>query len=89
MKESEMFRANKINEANKKKLEKRNRLINKNWVCSKCRVKLPKRGGGQWGQVWRFRYEHYLEENRDKEDPSSGYYCDPCTEAMEMGLDFE
>lgn len=66
----------------------RNKL-SKAWVCSKCGAKLPKRGGGQWGQVWRFRYEHYLERNREKGNPESGYYCDGCTEAIEMGLDFE
>lgn len=66
----------------------RNKL-SKNWVCSSCNRRLPKGGGGEFGQVWRFRYEHYSEHEKDKANPRSGYYCDACTGAIEMGLDPE
>lgn len=53
-----------------------NILLSKNWVCCECGEKLPKGGGGRFGYVWRYRYQNYLNENRGKENPRSGLYCD-------------
>jgi hypothetical protein len=29
-----------------------------------------------------------LRDNREKENPRSGLYCDPCADARESGLDY-
>jgi len=55
-----------------------------NWRCCKCGAKLPKGGKGQYGQVWRWRYQKFLRGDRKR----SGLYCDSCADAREAGLDY-
>jgi len=52
----------------------------KNWKCG-CGSKLPKRG-----TVWNWRYSKWVARGRPE---SSGYYCDPCADNREMGIDLE
>ena len=65
-----------------------NSVLSKNWVCCKCGADLPKGGRGRFGYVWRYRYQNYLKENRGKENPQSGLYCDSCCDVREAGLDY-
>lgn len=55
-----------------------------NWRCCKCGAKLPKGGKGQYGQVWRWRYQKFLRGDRKR----SGLYCDSCADARESGMDY-
>ncbi len=53
---------------------------NKGWRCGRCGSRLPRTGF-----VWKSRYRKW--KSRDKE--YSGYYCDPCADARESGMDME
>ena len=48
------------------------------WKCS-CGVRLPKKG-----TIWSWRYRKWLAKGRPI---NSGYYCDPCADAREQGID--
>lgn len=62
--------------------------LTNNWRCCKCGARLPKGGRGQYGQVWRWRYQKYIRNNTGKENPRSGLYCDSCADARESGMDY-
>ena len=47
------------------------------WRCASCGRKLPTRG-----MVWQHRKSHHAEGQ------PSGYYCDPCADMRESGMDY-
>lgn len=57
--------------------------LRKLWKCS-CGRKLPTRG-----RVWNWRWNKFKQDCRSKdEDTFCGYYCDPCADAREAGIDY-
>ena len=51
----------------------------KGWKCEKCGRKLPRSGF-----VWKSRYQKWKSRQR----AHSGYLCDRCADAREMGMDY-
>jgi len=49
------------------------------WKCERCGKALPKTG-----YVWKSRYQKW----QAKHKATSGYYCDPCADAREQGMDY-
>ena len=60
------------------RVEKGNNM-HKGWKCEKCGRKLPKTGF-----VWKSRYRAWKSRKREY----SGYYCDPCADRRETGMDY-
>jgi len=64
-------------------LLERDRELRKLWKCP-CGKQLPTKG-----LVWKGRWEKFCLAHRVSEDPEdSGYFCDICAEAREMGVDY-
>lgn len=62
----------------------RNTILMAFWKCGRCGRNLPKKG-----IIWQRRLKSFLLNNRLQDNPtSSGYYCDPCADDRENGIDY-
>ena len=53
--------------------------VKKVWKCERCGKPLPKTG-----HVWKWRYQKW----QAKHKATSGYYCDPCADSREQGMEY-
>lgn len=62
---------------------KRDKELKKLWQCS-CGKQLPTKA-----LIWKKRWDDFRYTHRLGDDPEdSGFYCDVCTAAREMGVDY-
>ena len=56
------------------------------WKCERCGKALPKTA-----YVWQARYQKWCNKTNDTYDwtrLTSGYYCDPCADSREQGVEY-